>query len=209
TLQGAGTKSTSSTGSLWDKAIWEEDEQYVVFRNVSVSSAQELLITVAPGASGYAHINGMQLAPTYLAPPPPSITTQPQSASIGLGGAATFSVTATGSAPLSYQWRKAGTDIAGATASSYSIAGAQFSDAGNYSVAVSNPGGTTLSSEASLTVSGGGCITAPSGLANWWPADNNGNNLGGSLPTSLRTGASFQPGLVDKAFDFNGTSGYA
>ena len=50
---------------------------------------------------------------------PPSITTQPQGQSVSQGANATFTVAATGTTPLSYQWRLYGTNIAGATASSY------------------------------------------------------------------------------------------
>src|SRR5271168_5514763 len=49
----------------------------------------------------------------------PTITTQPQSQSVMVGSTATFSVVATGTAPLSYQWSENGTAIGGATNSSY------------------------------------------------------------------------------------------
>ena len=83
---------------------------------------------------------------------PPSITTQPASKTVNQGGSATFSVTASGTAPLSYQWRFNGTDISGATLSSYTKSNAQSSDAGNYSVFVSNPYGNVTSANAALTV---------------------------------------------------------
>jgi len=84
---------------------------------------------------------------------PPVITAQPQSQAVGAGSSVTFSVTATGTAPLSYQWRKNGGTISGATASSYTLANAQPSDAGSYSVVVANAVGTVTSSNAVLTVS--------------------------------------------------------
>src|SRR5467141_189777 len=49
----------------------------------------------------------------------PSITTQPASQSVSVGQTATFTVAATGTAPLTYQWRKNGTSISGATSSTY------------------------------------------------------------------------------------------
>src|SRR5205809_1062152 len=49
----------------------------------------------------------------------PSITTQPASQTVTVGQTATFTVVATGTAPLSYAWRKNGTPISGATAASY------------------------------------------------------------------------------------------
>jgi hypothetical protein len=83
---------------------------------------------------------------------PPSITTQPASKSVAVGSSVTFSVVATGTAPLSYQWRFNGASISGATSSSYTISSAQTSQAGAYSVVVSNAGGSATSANATLTV---------------------------------------------------------
>ncbi|MDB6018213.1 MAG: hypothetical protein JWR19_2702 [Pedosphaera sp.] len=82
----------------------------------------------------------------------PVITGQPQNQTVSAGGGAAFSVTAAGSPPLSYQWRFNGTNISGATASSYSIGNVQTTNAGNYSVVVSNTVGSVTSSNATLTV---------------------------------------------------------
>jgi glucose/arabinose dehydrogenase len=81
----------------------------------------------------------------------PVITQQPQPRTVPQGGTATFSVTATGS-QLTYQWRKGTTNIAGATASTYTITNVQPSHEGNYNVVVTNPGGSVTSNNASLTV---------------------------------------------------------
>jgi len=83
---------------------------------------------------------------------PPAILTQPQGQTIALGGSATFDVTATGTSPLSYSWRFSGTDIAGATASSFTKTNAQPADGGNYSVVVSNLFGVATSADAALTL---------------------------------------------------------
>jgi hypothetical protein len=82
----------------------------------------------------------------------PSISAQPQSRTNQVGTDASFSVTATGSAPLSYQWRFNGASIAGATASAYTRAGVQTSDAGAYSVLVTNLLGDATSAVAVLSV---------------------------------------------------------
>ncbi len=83
----------------------------------------------------------------------PSIGTQPASATLVEGQSATFSVAANGSAPLTYQWRRDGTDIAGANAASYSIASAALGDSGaQYSVLVGNAAGSIASDAATLTV---------------------------------------------------------
>ena len=83
---------------------------------------------------------------------PPSITSQPQSQSVITSGSATFSVTASGATPLSYQWRFKGANIVGATSTNYTIGNVQTVHAGSYSVVVSNIAGTVTSSSASLTV---------------------------------------------------------
>lgn len=83
---------------------------------------------------------------------PPSISTQPQSQSVLPGTNATFTAIAAGTPPFSYQWFFKGTVIPGATDSTYTIFSAQFSDAGNYSVIVSNSVGSAKSDNASLRV---------------------------------------------------------
>ncbi len=81
---------------------------------------------------------------------PPQITQQPQPQVVTLGASATFSTTAIGLS-TSYQWRKGGTPISGATASTYTIPSVQTTDAGSYDVVVTNPAGTATSSAVALT----------------------------------------------------------
>jgi len=70
-------------------------------------------------------------------PTAPQITTQPVSQTVGVGSAVTFSVGASGTTPLNYQWKKGTTNV-GTNSSTYTISSAQLTDAGNYSVVVSN-----------------------------------------------------------------------
>jgi hypothetical protein len=87
------------------------------------------------------------------APVAPSITTQPASQTITAGQTATFSVTASGTSPLSYQWQKNGTAISGATSSSYTTPAEATSDTGaQFAVVVSNSVGNATSNAATLTV---------------------------------------------------------
>ena len=83
----------------------------------------------------------------------PAISMQPASRTVTAGNTATFTVTATGTAPFTYQWKKNGTPIVGATSSSYTTPATSMEDAGTeYSVEVSNSAGTVTSSSATLTV---------------------------------------------------------
>ncbi|MGZ4971566.1 MAG: GH25 family lysozyme [Limisphaerales bacterium] len=82
----------------------------------------------------------------------PTITTQPQSQTVIQGQNATFTVGASGSTPLSYQWTFNGANIAGATASSYTVVSAKSTSAGNYAAVVTNAFGTATSATATLTV---------------------------------------------------------
>jgi hypothetical protein len=85
-------------------------------------------------------------------PSPPAIDTQPQNLAVNQGNSATFTVVASGTAPLNYQWRFNGANIAGATASTYTKNNAQPNDAGNYSVVITNSVNSITSSIAVLTV---------------------------------------------------------
>lgn len=83
---------------------------------------------------------------------PPIITKVPSPVSRYADGNATFTVTALGSTPISYQWNLGGTPIAGATKSTFTVTQIQNADIGNYSVTVSNPNGSTNSPAAALTM---------------------------------------------------------
>ena len=81
---------------------------------------------------------------------PPSITVQPLALSKLQGQSASFSVTATGTATLTYQWYKDGVAITGATSATYAISSVQSSNAGTYKVLVMNTGGWLYSQEVAL-----------------------------------------------------------
>jgi hypothetical protein len=92
---------------------------------------------------------------------PPSILTQPASRIALPGETIVFSVTAAGSAPLSYQWRVDGTEIPNATSNRLVLTSVQYPDAGTYTVLVSNPHGAATSDAAQLVVTnilGGGTV---------------------------------------------------
>src|SRR6266851_1224613 len=87
------------------------------------------------------------------APVAPVITRQPGNQTVTAGQTATFTVVATGTAPLAYQWQKNGANIAGATAASYTTPATTTSDSGSaFAVVVTNTAGTVTSAAATLTV---------------------------------------------------------
>ena len=84
---------------------------------------------------------------------PPSISEQPANVVVTSGQAATFRIVASSATAASYQWKRGGTAIAGATSSTYTLAAAQPGDTGaSFTVSVTNPAGSTTSAAARLTV---------------------------------------------------------
>jgi len=101
----------------------------------------------------------------------PVITTQPTNEVVVAGGTASFAVTATGTAPLSYQWLFNGTNLFNATNATLTLAGVQTANAGNYSVVITNLYGSISSAAAALTVSNAPTgVALPSGAIAWWRA---------------------------------------
>lgn len=90
----------------------------------------------------------------------PVIVVQPSNVSVASGATATFTVTATGDAPLSYQWRLNGSNIVGATGSSYSRSSVPRTATGDaYDVLVSNAKGSIRSNPATLFVNEAPTVT--------------------------------------------------
>jgi len=112
-----------------------------------------------------------QSVPVFLFlfnPPPvaPSITNPPTNQTVNWNQPATFSVTANGDAPLSYQWSKNGTPISGAINASYSTPPTGSSDNGaQFSVVVSNAVSSVTSTNVNLTVILPSVPPIPGGLA--------------------------------------------
>ena len=95
----------------------------------------------------------------------PTVLTQPQSVSVFEGQTATFSVDATGAGPITYQWRRNGTPIAGATSSTYTTAALTVAadNGATYSVLITNGIGSTTSAAATLAVSPQPTAVPPTG----------------------------------------------
>jgi hypothetical protein len=112
------------------------------------TGAYSVVVTNAAGSiasdSAYLHVLTVAGAPYF--------TTQPANRIVPVGGSATFAATAQGTPAPTYQWRRDGADIPGATSSSYTIKSAVLADAGNYTVVAHNSFGDATSNAATLSV---------------------------------------------------------
>lgn len=142
----SGTVPTRQPGNyngVWGR--WAYVPQVNAF--VGISRCEENVWVFRP--PGAWNIGGGSVAPT--------ITTPPGDQSVTAGQTATFSVTAAGTAPLSYQWQRNGVDIAGATSSSYITPATVSGDSGaTFRVIVTNSVGNATSTAATLTVTSAG-----------------------------------------------------
>jgi len=138
-------------GSL-DPTFVPDDKGYpdVAIESLALQDEGHLLV-----AGSFKRLGGVPVpyvARLLTAPAPLLITTQPQTQSAIVGAPATWSVVATGTKPIAYQWRKNGTEIPGATGRTLSLPTVASSDAGDYEVIVTNPSGSLPSTVATLTV---------------------------------------------------------
>ncbi len=117
----------------------------------SATSGQRYYVQV----NGYAGDEG-SITLNYPSPAnvnsPPVIVTQPVGAILVAGDPLALSVTASGTAPLTYQWRLNGSNIGGATSASYSVASVAEVDEGNYTVTITNAFGNLTSATAFVGV---------------------------------------------------------
>ncbi|HSU55756.1 MAG TPA: LamG-like jellyroll fold domain-containing protein, partial [Candidatus Dormibacteraeota bacterium] len=142
----------TSGESFWDRKLYGLlDEVSLYNRVLSSNEIAAIYVAGAAGKCGAARILG-----------------QPQSQSVTLGSNATFTVSASGTAPLAYQWQRSNTNlnnagnISGASSSALTISAVSTNDAASYRVIVSNIVGAVTSSPASLTV----VIPAPPQVVN-------------------------------------------
>ncbi len=169
--------------------IGTNDDGPEVTGSTTHNTSSTVTFTAAAGTTYYIAVNGfdngngtecggitLNLAFKATATAP-VITTQPASVTANAGDNVSFSVTATGSAPLSYQWSFAGNAISGATSASYSLSNVQKANAGSYSVTVTNSLGSVTSSNATLTVN---AVTPPVSTTPA-PASGGGGGGGGAM----------------------------
>ncbi|WP_336047095.1 S-layer homology domain-containing protein [Solibacillus ferritrahens] len=125
----------------------------------AITGVGTLRLDLKPTGTGIVNGVGIAIATGYtvgqvytVGTVAPTITMHPSNQTITVGGNATFTVTADGGVPLSYQWKKDGVDIVGATSASLTLNNVQASDVGNYSVVVTNTVGHVTSNAATLSV---------------------------------------------------------
>lgn len=145
------------TGSPTPSIAWKKD-------GVTLSGASGATLTlpsvttsdagtytaVATNSAGSVVSSGATLTITGIAP---SITTQPASQAVTAGSTVSFTVVAAGTPAPTYQWRKSGTAISGATSATLTLSAVSSADAADYSVVATNSAGSVTSSNATLTVS--------------------------------------------------------
>lgn len=140
--------------SGWIRRLDPADGNSVVGFATGLSSPVDLKVASDGSLYYLQRGGGGQLFRVTYGATAPTITTHPASLTVQPGAAATFSVQASGVPPIRYQWIRGGADIAGATSQSFTLAPVALGDNGaRFRVRVTNDVGSTLSDEATLTVS--------------------------------------------------------
>lgn len=157
--------------------------------------------------------NGIQTPVPSFAP---EITAQPEGATeLIVGDSWTLQVSASGSRPMSYQWKKDNVDLSGENGASLQLTGLTEADSGIYSVTVSNGGGSQTSEGAEITVGDWPAADIERSLISFWPLD----EIVGTKTPDLVSGydmslnnlsaADLQPGKYGQAFMFSAATSTA
>ncbi|MCP5522209.1 MAG: immunoglobulin domain-containing protein [Verrucomicrobiales bacterium] len=157
--------------------------------------------------------NGIQTPVPAFAP---EITSQPAGATgLIIGDAWTLSVSASGSHPMTFQWKKDGVNLPGETASSLQLTGLAEADSGAYTVTITNAGGNVTSEGAEITVGDWEAPDINRSMIAYWPLD----EVVGTKTPDLVSGydmslynlsaADLQAGKYGQAFMFSATTSTA
>ena len=142
--------------------------------------------------SGATRSSSVEITVGQAAPgEPPVISVQPQSQTVTPGSTATFSVSASGTPPLNYQWYFAGAPLVGKTSFNCILPEVTLADAGEYFVVIGNDFGSVTSSIATLTVSGDACSFALSTSNSTFTAS------GGTRTVAINTGSTCAWGVTN------------
>jgi hypothetical protein len=161
--------SVTATGTAPLTFQWRKDG---VPLTTATNSTLQLNAVTVPDSGGYdvivsnagGSVTSVSLPLTVTPPVAPAITAQPVGGTLNVGNVASFSVTATGSPTLTYQWRKNGTAIGGATKNIYVLGPVTVASAGRFDVVVTNSAGSITSMTAVLVTMPGLFVSHPTSI---------------------------------------------
>ena len=183
TLSAAGT-GWPSVSLQWFKngvAITGANRATLTFATLQFSDAGTYVL-VATNSAGTTTSSSVTITVTGT----PAITVPPVSQRTAIGGTASFSVTATGVLPFTYQWQLNGVNIPGATSATYSIANVTAANLGTYTVVITNGGGNITSTPATLAVVGNADLNGDGSVDLIWQ-----NMVTGERTVWLMNGSAF------------------
>lgn len=161
------------TGNTVATLTWVASNDDIDFENPIPTDrvqASSVTFTATAGTTYYFAVDGfdgecagvtLTLNFTSTGPSVPVITTQPSSQTITVGQNVTFNVEATSSTPITYQWLFNNAPLTGATSNSLTVSNAQSTQAGAYTVTLTNSAGSVTSTAANLTVNAAPIVTPP------------------------------------------------
>jgi endonuclease/exonuclease/phosphatase family metal-dependent hydrolase len=170
----------NSVATLWINPAAESDPSISTSDGVSTITVVSYALRENTG-EGALNIDNLRVGTTFAdvysggSGQSPAITLQAQNQTVTNGASVYFSINATGTPPLNFQWQSNGTNLPGATSSNLTLTGVTFAQAGFYACVVTNAAGSTLSDPVSLSV---WCASTPAfsyltynangnGLTNW------------------------------------------
>lgn len=206
------TSTSAATPSIGD---------FVRFDGVQPDASGDITVTFAvlDSADQRTGVNALQLVLNAPNPGAPPVITQQPPQTVGLsGGVVALTVGATGDG-LTYQWRKNGQNlfngghVSGANSATLTLSSLSPDDEANYSVAVFNKAGSTVSKNASVTIS---IFSITDGLAAYWKFDETSgttasNSASNGVAAAISGSATWSAGQVGNSLGFDGstTFGYA
>jgi hypothetical protein len=156
------------TNKMYDLYNRTPVQIYSVISGVPTTPTNNMKLTLIATHPAFTGTPSTNLYITILAGSGPTITNHPGNFTNVAGGNALFSVVAGGTPPLSYQWRRSGTPLPGATTSSLSLTNLRLSQAGAYAVVITNAVNALTSNPAQLAVT----LPAQPGITPLPPAGN-------------------------------------